>query len=787
VSRYGGAAALIGVVLCCAPAMAGGQTLAALQGRVFDESGARLAGVLIGARNDATGVERSVRTDSDGRYYIVALPEGRYVVTAELAGFRTQRIEALTIDVGRTLVRDFHLAVGGTTETVTVRADSPLVDRATATLTDVITAETVQRIPLNGLHFTDLGLLVPGSVAPSQTGFSSRPIRGVGTLAFNTSGSREEAVAFLVNGVSTNNLTFGSLVFEPPVASIQEFKVDRSVFAAEHGNVSGAVVNIVTRSGTDEVHGESFEFARNDALDARNYFELSSEDQHPFSRHQFGGAGGGPIRRGRTFVFGSYEGLRQRQGVDLNSLVLSDEQRAAATSPAVRLLLPLIPHANVFDADGTPRFVGSASAVVDMDRFTVDVRHNAGARDRIQAFYGNQLVRSVEPGTQGNSIPGFGSVSRPSRNVLTFSETHMFGDGSWNEARVGRTHLDGGTYPATLLSPVDFDIADGVTRPIGLPQLIVAGGLNFGGPGSLPMGRFDTSYVFLDALSRATGAHLMKFGGEYGHFVNENVAEGSGVFNFPTVAAFLAGTANSFSTTLGERRSTIDQRAFGAFFQDHIAVRGNLTLDLGVRYEWHVTPTERANRFVVFDTATGALVRLGKGDRIYQQNNRNIEPRLGLAWSLSPARVGRDSARDRDRLRASRGSRAVDGRSALPERDGGVLEREPAAAVHRRCRADGRLFGIARRASSPLAESQSACRWRAAVCHGGDVERDPAGSAPRGDHPGGEQWILPLPWGVDHAHEAAVARAAVRSVVHLVEVHGYQFPEFVRLRRAGRL
>ena len=131
-------------------------------------------------------------------------------------------------------------------------------------------------MPLNGRHFTDLGLLVPGSVAPSQTGFSSRPIRGIGSLAFNTAGNREESVSFLINGVSTNNLTFGSLIFEPPLGSIHEFKVDNSAFAAEHGHVSGAIVSVVTRSGTDEIRGEAFEFFRNDALDARNFFEFTT-------------------------------------------------------------------------------------------------------------------------------------------------------------------------------------------------------------------------------------------------------------------------------------------------------------------------------------------------------------------------------------------------------------------------------------------------------------------------------------------------------------------------------
>ena len=436
--------------------------------------------------------------------------------------------------------------------------------------------------------------------------------------------------------MTTNNLTFGSLMFEPPLTSIEEFKVDNSVFSAEHGHVSGAVVNIVTRAGSDAFRGEAFEFFRNDALDARNFFEFTSENPHPFDRNQFGGSLGGPIIRGRTFFFGSYEGLRQRQGVDLNSLVLSDEQRASATNPAIRQLIPLIPRANFFDANGTPRFVGSAPAVADTDRWTIDLRHSAGTRDRLQVFYGSQHVRSVEPGAHGNSIPGFGSVSHPSTSILTIGETHVFGAATVNEARFGRSRLVGGTFPAAPLNPTDFGIGNGVTRPIGLPQMIVAGDLNFGGPGTLPQGRTDTSYVVVDTFSHARGRHSMKLGGEYRHFVNENFAEGTGVFNFPSVDAFLAGTANAFNITLGERRSVIDQRAMALFVQDQITLGNSLTLDLGMRYEWHVTPTERDNRFVVFDAASGSLLRVGvDGNGIYQQNNRNLEPRLGIAWNLS--------------------------------------------------------------------------------------------------------------------------------------------------------
>ena len=625
---------ILGVV--CVSVASSAQSLAVLQGRVIDTSGAVLVGVSITLRHESTGFAVSVRTDAQGSYRVPALAAGIYQVTAEAPGFRVETIEAMHVDVGRTLVRNFRMLVGERSETVVVRAEVPLVDRATATVGHVVTARTVQQIPLNGRHFIDLGLLVPGSVAPSQTGFSSRPIRGLGALAFNTAGNREEAVGFVVNGVTSNNLTFGSLVYELPLGSIQELKVDNSAFGAEHGHVSGAIVNVVTRAGTDEYHGDVFEFVRNDVFDARNFFELTSTEPPRFQRNQFGGSLGGPIARGRTFFLGAYEGLRQRQGLDMNSLVLSDAERAAATHPVVRQLIPLIPRANFVDDSGTPRFVGSAPAAVDADRWTVDVQHNNGPNDRLHVFYLGQRVRTYEPAGQGNSIPGFGLLQRPTAGLLTVGHTRVAGSSLLNEARFGRAHLNGGTFPAAPLNPADFGIGTGITRAIGLPQMIVAGSLNFGGPGTLPQGRFDTSYIFANTFTRVRGRHSMRLGGEYRHFINENFAEGTGVFNFPSVASFLAGTANAFNIMLGERRSVIDQRAVSLFVQDQVVLHARLTLELGLRYEWHVTPTERDNRFVVFDAGTASLLRVGVDvESIHDQNNRNVEPRVGAAWDIS--------------------------------------------------------------------------------------------------------------------------------------------------------
>src|SRR6185503_11238028 len=230
-------------------------------------------------------------------------------------------------------------------------------DSATVSVGQVIDQKTVQEIPLNGRYFLDLGLLIPGSVTPPQTGVSTIPVRGSGAFAINTAGNREEAVNYMINGITLTNLWFSSISFQPAISTIQELRIDNSTFSAEYGQNSGAVVNIATRSGTNELHGELFEFFRNDALDARNFFNFTSSRPPPFKRNQFGGAIGGPIylprfgeggpvfRSGkdRAFFFFNYEVLRQRQGVDLNSLVLSDAQRVSVTDPVITKLIELIP------------------------------------------------------------------------------------------------------------------------------------------------------------------------------------------------------------------------------------------------------------------------------------------------------------------------------------------------------------------------------------------------------------------------------------------------------------
>ncbi|HEX5834660.1 MAG TPA: TonB-dependent receptor [Pyrinomonadaceae bacterium] len=613
---------------------ASAQSTASIEGLVVDQHGAVIPSVKITARNPAIGVERETTSDASGRYSLAALPVGDYVIAVSAAGFKKQLIEKLTIEVGRRITLDFQLEPGDISEQVTITPANDAVDRATA-VGHFIDRRTVREIPLNGRYFLDLALLVPGSVTPPQGAFSAAPMRGLGSLAVNTAGNREETINYQINGITLNNLTFSSISFQPSINTIQEFKAENSTFSAEYGESSGAVVNIATRSGANNLHGELFEFFRNDALDARNFFELTSSEPAPFKRNQFGGNVGGPIIRDKLFFFVSYEGLRQRQGLDLNSLVLSDAQRALVTDPVITELIALIPRPNFVDSSGAPRFVSSANAPVTVDQWTADINYNLSDRDRIHGYYAIQDSESSEPSRTGNTIPGFGNVARALRQIFTLNETHTFSQSVVNELRLGFNRFSATTIPLAQLNPADFGIKNGVNEPIGLPQMNVAGGgLNFGGPANQPSGRGDTTFVVADTLSWLAGEHSLRLGGEYRQFLNNNFRQGPGSFNFPSVAAFVGGTANAFSVTLGNQSSSIAQGALGFFVHDSYRLKPRLNLELGLRYDWNMTPSERYDRFIVFDPKTNSLLRVGAGrDQVYKENNQNFQPRVGFAWS----------------------------------------------------------------------------------------------------------------------------------------------------------
>src|SRR5689334_11412704 len=409
------------------------QSTGAVRGTIVDAQGGATPGVTVVIRNTATGVERTVVSDASGLYEAASLPPGQYRVEAQLQGFQTQARE-VEVAVAQTVVLDIKLGVAGVAEQVNVTASAPVIETATTSVGQVISQRTVQEIPLNGRHFVDLGLLIPGSITPPQNGFLSAPLRGQGSFAFNTAGNREDTVNFMINGVNLNDPAQNQITFQPSINTVSEFKVDNSTFSAEYGRNSGAIVNIATRSGTNDFHGEAFEFLRNDVFDARNFFDAGKP---PFKRNQFGAALGGPIRKDHTFFFFSYEGLRQRQGLTLNSGVLSDQQRAQVTDPISRRLLDFIPQANstiVVNGVTQARFLGSATAPVNLDQWTGDVSHTLGKNDRLHGYYAVQRDQRGEPTLQGNTIPSFGDTRTSRRQIFTLNETHIFGPATVNEA-----------------------------------------------------------------------------------------------------------------------------------------------------------------------------------------------------------------------------------------------------------------------------------------------------------------------------------------------------------------
>jgi hypothetical protein len=430
-------------------------------------------------------------------------------------------------------------------------------------------------------------------------------------------------------------------MIQPMLGVIQEFRIDTSTPSAEYGRNSGAVVNIVTRSGTNVFHGTLFDFFRDDVLDARNYFGSPAADAAPFRRHQFGGDLGGPIVRNRTFFRVAYEGVRQEQGLDVNTVVPSDSQRGSVTDPTIAHLLELIPRANVVDTAGTARFVGFASAPLVVNQTAIDITHAFRALGSLHGFYAIQLDHRLEPFQMGNTIPGFGHTPDDHRHILTLSHSQPLGSRSFNEARVGFNRNEFDIRPAAALSPAAFGIATGVDRPIALPQINVSGALNFGGPSERPLHNRDNTYVASDTFSSLRGNHALKMGGEFRRFVNNSDQTDPGSFNFPNIAAFLAGSGNSFSILSGDRSNQVSQSAWGLFVQDAYNWRAHLTVDVGLRYEWNVTPTERDNRFVVFDWSTISMSRIGVNSDapVYRQNNLNFEPRVGLAWAVGGGRT----------------------------------------------------------------------------------------------------------------------------------------------------
>jgi hypothetical protein len=632
------------------------QNAAKIVGTVSDQSGAAVVGATVTVKNTGLGVERTTQTNSTGSYEVPALPPGTYSVQVQMTGFETQLAKNLVLQVSQNSVQNFGLKVASTSEVVTVEATAPVVEATTMTVGQTINQRTVQDIPLNGRHFVDLALLIPGTVTPPQNGFLTAPLRGQGSFAFNTAGNREDAVNFMINGINLNDMVQNQVTFQPTINTVSEFKVDNSTYSAEYGRNAGAIVNIATRSGTEQFHGEIYDYLRNNFFDARNAFNPVVDNagnplaQSPFKRNQFGGDFGGPIVKGKTYFFLSYEGLRHRQGLTTTSTVWTDAQRAdilAGGNPIAASILNLVPHAN-----SGSNFVGSATAPVNIDQGTADIRHVFNDRDTLHGYYVYQNDFRGEP-TQGANIPGFGDTRAGHRQVLTLNETHVFNQSLVNEARLGANRILINFVPQNATDPNTLGLA-GLLGPNQqfLPTIAFGDiGLTFGDERQFPQGRGDTTFVAADTVSYVHGRHSFKFGTEFRDFRNDNFNNDPGqlVFNCSlnlaaatttcpgaTPAArntFAQGIVSTAARTLGNVANRINQNALDFFGQDSLKLTSYLTVELGLRFSWNATPTEAQDRFNVLNLSPGAGSTIVSVSQPYGQNN-HFQPRLGFAWDL---------------------------------------------------------------------------------------------------------------------------------------------------------
>jgi hypothetical protein len=631
--------ALVSLLALSLPVL--GQVTASIKGTVTDPSGAAVAGAKVTVSNPARGIERTTQTNTAGDYEVPALPPGNYAVKVESKGFGAQQANNVTLLVSQNSVQNFSLKPA-TTEVVTVEGTAPVIEATTMTVGQSIDQRTVQELPLNGRHFVDLALLIPGTVTAPQNGFLTAPLRGQGAFAVNTAGMREDAVNWMVNGINLNDMVQNQVTFQPTINTVSEFKVDNSTYSAEYGRNAGAIVTIVSRSGTDNFHGELYDYLRNNFFDARNAFnprfnkDGSVQPQSPFKRNQFGGAFGGPIIKGKTFFFFTYEGERHRQGLNTAANVFSPAQLAAiqaSTNPTVKALAALIPAANG-TLVGQPAFLGSATAPVNIDQETLDINHNFSDADRLHGYYVYQHDLRQEA-TAGTNLPGFGDTREGHRQVFTLNESHVFSPTVVNEANIGVNRILISFTPNTKVDPGSLGLAS-VLGPneTFMPTISISSGPVFGAERGFPQGRGDTTTVFGDNLSYIAGRHSFKFGGEFRDFRNANNNSDPGQLVFNSFSDFINGTVDSAARTIGTVANRIAENALDFYGMDSFKFRPYLTVEVGLRYAWNMTPTEANDRFVDFVPGgpTGSL--LLPTSEPYAQNNKNFQPRVGFVWDL---------------------------------------------------------------------------------------------------------------------------------------------------------
>jgi len=621
-------------------------TGATVTGTVTDASGAVIPNAQVSVKNVATSELRDVTTNAAGFYSTPNLLPGRYEVIVTVPGFSTEVRSGVTLTVGAQQLLNITMKVGQVSEKVEVTGEAPAVQLATSSISAVVNSTTVRELPLNGRSWTDLATLQPGvSAIQTQKDFSAggaRGDRGFGAQV-TISGARPQQNNYRLDGISINDYANGApgsvLGGDLGVDGIQEFSVLTSNYSAEYGKTSGGVINAITRSGTDQFHGGVYEFLRNSALDARNFFDAGSIP--PFRRNQFGADAGGPIQKDRTFIFGDYEGIRQSKGITQVDTVPSPAARAGNLStgtvtvdPSAQKYLPLFPLPNgpLLPPGDIGIFTFAGQQVVNENFFTIRVDHKISQRDSLFGTYMYDDTLFTLPDSFNDVTYGH----HTKRQVVVLEEDHSFSSSVVNSARFGynRTGVAdnaGIKTPNPLASDRSLAAAPGRDAA----ALFVSGLTPFtGGPASNPGDYFYwNSFQAYDDAFLTRGTHSLKFGvGVERMELNYNTGAAGGEFHIGSLADFLTNHPAKFfssfqaSSTLGPR-----QTIFGLYLQDDWRWRPNLTLNLGARYEMSTVPTEAHDKFSILYNITDPAPHLGN-PFFLNPTLRNFEPRVGFAW-----------------------------------------------------------------------------------------------------------------------------------------------------------
>ncbi len=631
------------LALLTLPASAIAQTTATISGTVSDQSEAVIPGARITVTNLDTGQSRTLQTNPSGLYYAPALNPGNYKVTAAAQGFQEVIRSGIILTVGREEVIDFTLRPGPIAQKVEVTEEIPAVQTTTAAIAELVDSRKVRALPLNGRSFDQLVYLQPGVNVATAAGNSPNQGRGV---KFTVAGARLTSNVFMLDGTDINdsqNFTPGGAGGQLlGVESILEFQVITHNGGAQYGRSMGGIVNAVTKSGTNAFHGDAYEFLRNSALDAKNFFDDLAARIPPFKRNQFGTSAGGPISKDHLFYFANYEGLRESLGVTKDGFVPDASVRAATigscptcVKPEVVPYLKLYPPPNQPPNPTLPKGVGeirfSQKQPTRGDYWTGKGDWNPNEKSSAFLRYTMDDSSKLRQDAPDHVLGLFAEDETHRNQYVTLATTHIFSPSVLNTARFG---FNRSVTLVNLLnqSNVSSDLSFIPGQPFG--RITIRGaisplGATINDPRLFRMNSFQPS----DDLSITRGAHALKLGGIVERFQwnTANFNRIGGDWTFASLSDFLQANFVSVIAPFpgSEPNRGIRAILFGTYLQDDYRVSRHLTLNLGLRYELTTVPTEVNNKMSFLPDPSDVVL---KNQQPFRGNHSNFAPRFGFAW-----------------------------------------------------------------------------------------------------------------------------------------------------------